>query len=237
MFWRCALTVSLHPVGSSDRSVADEVSYLKSVNEYVMNEMNGLKRKALTHDNTISWLIQELLKSKKDMEEMKRQVKKLSTDADEEKRRQVLELVGLSGNTPSPLVATPPQNLMHQHQQQQQQFMQMHLQQQQQQQQQRQFSHMPQAQLLAGAAKSDSIDDIYHQQLQNLLSDDMITTSETPFPTFQGQPGFNPAAQDPSLKMPMGSSAHLHMPGSETFDTSFDSFMYDMSTAAQPSYK
>jgi hypothetical protein len=193
-----------------------------------MTEMNGLKRKTLTHDNTISWLIQELLKSKKDMEEMKRQVKKLSTDADDEKRRQVLEMVGLSGNSPSPLVAGPSSSLLQQHQQQQQLLQQQQLYFQQQQQKLQQQQLLLQQQMQQHNTKSD-IEEVYNQQLHNLLSDDMITATETPFPTFQGQPGFNPAAQDPSLK---SSSQAV----TEGFEASFDSFMYDMS-ASQPIYK
>lgn len=65
-----------------------------SIQNYLLNELNTLKRKNLTQENTMAWLIQELLKSKKEIEEMKRTVKQLSSDNDEYKRRQALDVIG-----------------------------------------------------------------------------------------------------------------------------------------------
>lgn len=66
-----------------------------SIQNYLLNEFNSLKRKNLTQENTMSWLIQELIKSKKEIDELKKTVKQLAADSDERKRRQALDVIGI----------------------------------------------------------------------------------------------------------------------------------------------
>lgn len=66
-----------------------------SIQNYLVNELNSLKRKNLTQENTMAWLIQEVIKSKKEIDELKKTVKQLASDNDEHKRRQALEVIGI----------------------------------------------------------------------------------------------------------------------------------------------
>jgi len=66
---------------------------LLQMNESIVGELNSIKRKSQTQENTIAWLIQELLKSKKEIEELKRSVKTIQMSAEETQRKQVLDLV------------------------------------------------------------------------------------------------------------------------------------------------
>jgi len=63
------------------------------MNETIVGELNSIKRKSQTQENTIAWLIQELLKSKKEIEELKRSVKTVQMSAEETQRKHVLDLV------------------------------------------------------------------------------------------------------------------------------------------------
>jgi hypothetical protein len=66
-----------------------------SIQTYLVNELNSLKRKNLTQENTVAWLIQEVIKAKKEIDDLKRTVKQLSSDSDEVKRRQALDIIGI----------------------------------------------------------------------------------------------------------------------------------------------